>query len=197
MRPNSYAYLYVLCFWAVFAWIFLPEFLLIIRSRRRAAVLSTSDAGSLLVILLGFGVAVVVAMHLTRVPALRWPANDLRAISIAGLAVAVAGSLIRRHCRRVLGRYFTATVAAQADQPVVATGAYAWIRHPAYAGGILINTGIGIALGSWASALLLLAVSAAVYSYRIRVEERALMATIGESYRVFANTRKRLIPYVY
>ncbi len=197
MRPNSYAFLYVLLFWAVFAWIFLPEFLLIIRSKRQAADLSSSDAGSLLIILLGFGVAVVVAVRLARVPALRWPASDLRAVSIAGLVVAVVGSLLRRHCRRVLGRYFTATVAAQANQPVIATGAYAWMRHPAYAGGILINTGIGIALGSWASTLLLLAVSTAVYCYRIRVEERALMATIGEPYRVFASRRKRLIPYVY
>jgi protein-S-isoprenylcysteine O-methyltransferase Ste14 len=187
----------VLLFWAVFAWIFLPEFLLIIRSKRGATALSSSDAGSLLVILLGFGVAVVVAARLARVPALRWPVSDLRAISIAGLAVAVAGSLLRRHCRRVLGSYFTATVAAQANQPVIATGAYAWMRHPAYAGGILVNTGIGIALGSWASALLLLVVSTALYGYRIRVEERALVATIGEAYRLFSNTRKRLIPYVY
>ncbi len=197
MSPNSYSYLYVLLFWAVFAWIFLPEFLLIIRSERRAAVLSSSDAGSLLVILLGFGVAVLVAARLATVPTLRWPASDLRTISIVGLVVAVAGSLLRRHCRRVLGRYFTANVAVQANQPVIVTGAYTWMRHPSYAGGILINTGIGIALGSWASALLLLAVSTVVYCYRIRVEERALMATIGESYRVFANTRKRLIPYVY
>ena len=36
-----------------------------------------------------------------------------------------------------------------------------------------------------------------VYSYRIAVEERALLAAIGEPYRQFMSTRKRLIPFVY
>jgi protein-S-isoprenylcysteine O-methyltransferase Ste14 len=36
-----------------------------------------------------------------------------------------------------------------------------------------------------------------VYSYRIAVEERAMLAAIGEPYREFMRTRKRLIPFVY
>jgi protein-S-isoprenylcysteine O-methyltransferase Ste14 len=47
------------------------------------------------------------------------------------------------------------------------------------------------------SALVLLAVSVALYVYRIEVEERALLATIGDSYRTFCAPRKRLIPGVY
>jgi len=60
-----------------------------------------------------------------------------------------------------------------------------------------MNAGVGLGLGSWASALLLTLVSAAVYSYRIAVEERALSAAIGDPYREFMATRKRLIPFVY
>ncbi|MFI5311021.1 MAG: methyltransferase family protein, partial [Gemmatimonadales bacterium] len=86
---------------------------------------------------------------------------------------------------------------AHADQQVVTSGAYAKLRHPAYTGGIVMNTGIGVALGSWASALLLLVVSFLVYAYRIKVEERALLAAIGEPYREFMRTRKRLIPFIY
>jgi len=40
-------------------------------------------------------------------------------------------------------------------------------------------------------------ISFAVYGYRIAVEERALLAAIGEPYREFMSTRKRLIPFVY
>jgi protein-S-isoprenylcysteine O-methyltransferase Ste14 len=60
-----------------------------------------------------------------------------------------------------------------------------------------MNAGIGLALGSWASAVLLTVVSFAVYSYRIVVEERALLAAIGEPYEQFRRTRNRLIPFVY
>jgi protein-S-isoprenylcysteine O-methyltransferase Ste14 len=60
-----------------------------------------------------------------------------------------------------------------------------------------MNTGIGIALGSWASVATMAVTNFVVYSYRIAVEERALLAEIGEPYRQFMTTRKRLIPFVY
>ena len=37
----------------------------------------------------------------------------------------------------------------------------------------------------------------ASYSYRMNVEERALLATLGEPYREFMRTRKRVIPFIY
>jgi protein-S-isoprenylcysteine O-methyltransferase Ste14 len=61
----------------------------------------------------------------------------------------------------------------------------------------MLNTGIGLALGSWASALIAAASSLALYSYRMAVEERALVAALGEPYREFMRTRKRVIPWVY
>ena len=97
----------------------------------------------------------------------------------------------------MLGASFTGDVRASADQEIVTRGAYAILRHPSYTAGILMNTGIGIALGSWGSAATLALVSFAVYSYRIMVEERALLAIIGEPYKRFMSTRKRLIPFVY
>jgi protein-S-isoprenylcysteine O-methyltransferase Ste14 len=97
----------------------------------------------------------------------------------------------------MLGSSFTGDVRASADQAVVTRGAYAILRHPSYTAGILLNTGIGIALGSWASAGIQAIASVAAYSYRIAVEERALLATVGEPYRQFMSTRKRLIPFVY
>lgn len=67
---------------------------------------------------------------------------------------------------------------------------------PAFSG-ILMNTGLGVALGSWASTTLLVLASFVVYRYRIAVEERALLAAVGEPYREFMRTRRRLIPYIY
>jgi protein-S-isoprenylcysteine O-methyltransferase Ste14 len=109
----------------------------------------------------------------------------------------IAGSLLRRHCFRVLGKSFTGDVRASADQQVVSSGAYSILRHPSYTAAIILNSGLALALGSWASLVVLMVVSLVVYSYRISVEERVLLTTIGEPYRQFMNSRKRLIPFVY
>lgn len=193
MRPLPFVWPYALLFWGTFFWVFWPEFGIVRRARRAPGA---EDARSLQVILLGMWVALLGAFFLAFVPALQFPRHRV-AIFLAGLAVLVSGSLLRRHCWRMLGSSFTGDVRARADQEVVTRGAYAILRHPSYTAGILVNTGVGIVLGSWASAAILLLVSFAVYSYRIAVEERALLAAIGEPYREFTRTRKRVIPFVY
>ena len=55
---------------------------------------------------------------------------------------------------------------------------------------------IGVALANWASIAVMTLVPIAVYSYRVKVEERALLASLGEPYRVFVQTRKRFVPFV-
>jgi len=96
-----------------------------------------------------------------------------------------------------LGSSFTGDVRADPNQRIMTTGAYALLRHPSYSAGILMNIGIGLALGSWASTALLALAAFAVYSYRIAVEERALIRVIGEPYRDFMSKRRRLIPFIY
>jgi protein-S-isoprenylcysteine O-methyltransferase Ste14 len=195
MKPLPYTWPYALIFWAVFVWAFWPEVGIINRARRD--VDSAADGGSLRVILLGMWVAFLAAFPLASVPAAQLPTGYRMLAFAVGVAVLVAGSLLRRHCWRVLGESFTGNVQARPDQPIMQSGAYALVRHPSYTGGILMNTGIGLALGSWASAGLLAIVSVAVYRYRMQVEERTLLATIGEPYRRFLQGRKRLIPFVY
>jgi protein-S-isoprenylcysteine O-methyltransferase Ste14 len=174
-------------------WAFWPEFRIVRAARREA---TPQDAKSLQVITLGMWIAYVGAYPLAWVPAFQFRTHRA-AVFFTGLALLVAGSLLRRHCWRMLGASFTGDVRAHRDQEVITRGAYRWLRHPSYTAGALMNTAIGVALGSWGSTLLLLLVSVAVYSYRIAVEERALLAVIGEPYARFLRTRKRLIPFLY
>jgi protein-S-isoprenylcysteine O-methyltransferase Ste14 len=148
-------------------------------------------------IALGGSIAIAVSLPLAGVSFLRLPPAWLPLAFFAGMATLIAGSLLRRHCWRQLGPSFTGDVRATPDQPIVTTGAYTMVRHPSYSAGILMNTGIGVALGSWGSTALLVLAACAVYAYRISVEERVLLAVIGEPYREFVRTRWRLIPYVY
>jgi protein-S-isoprenylcysteine O-methyltransferase Ste14 len=106
------------------------------------------------------------------------------------------GSLLRRYCFRTLGKYFTGDVRATPDQPVICSGPYRMVRHPSYTAGMIMFIGIGLALGNWFSLVLLTIATIATYSYRVVVEERVLLATIGESYGNYMKERKRFIPYV-
>lgn len=97
----------------------------------------------------------------------------------------------------MLGASFTVEVRASADQPLVASGAYRFLRHPAYLAGLLMLTGFGLATASLASALLMLATALFVYIRRINSEELALLDAMGERYRAYCATRRKIIPFIY
>jgi protein-S-isoprenylcysteine O-methyltransferase Ste14 len=197
MRPLTFVWPYWPLFWAVCIWAFAPEFRIVRKAQKPATHADSPDAGSVRVIVLGGSFAAAIAFPLAWVPALRLPAALGPAAFVLGVATLVAASLLRRHCWRLLGASFTGDVRAHPDQRIVTTGAYALVRHPSYTAGILMNIGIGLALGSWASTALLALASFIVYGYRIAVEERTLLAVVGDPYRRFIRTRRRLIPFIY
>jgi protein-S-isoprenylcysteine O-methyltransferase Ste14 len=197
MRPLLFVWPYWPLFWAVCVWAFLPEARIIRKARKAASQSDSPDAGSVRFIVFGGSIAAALAIPLAWVPALRVPTALAAAVFLLGVATMVAGGLLRRHCWRLLGTSFTGDVRARPDQAIVTQGAYALLRHPSYSAGILMNTGFGLALGSWASTALLTLAAFAVYRYRIFVEERTLLAVVGEPYREFMRTRRRLIPFIY
>jgi protein-S-isoprenylcysteine O-methyltransferase Ste14 len=197
MKPLPYVFPYALIFWAIFAWAFWPEFQIVRRARQSARRADSPDAGSYRVIVIGMWIAFAAAFPLAWVDGLQFPRNAHVAVLIVGLIFLIGGSLLRRHCWHMLGSSFTGDVQAHVGQRIVTSGAYALLRHPSYTAGMLMNAGVGLALGSWASAALLVVSSVAVYCYRMVVEERALLSAVGQPYREFLRTRKRLIPYVY
>jgi protein-S-isoprenylcysteine O-methyltransferase Ste14 len=195
VRPLVYTWPYLL-FWVVAIWVFLPEMKLTQRDRASAARPDSPDRGSMKVIVVGGQIAMWLAVLTSgfgpTVMRLEW---RVPAMWIGGMLL-VSGSLLRRHCWRMLGEFFTGDVKARADQPVIDRGAYRWVRHPSYTGGLLIFTGLGVAFGNWLSLALLVGSTIAVYIYRVRIEEKTLLATIGQPYARFMATRKRFIPFV-
>ncbi len=113
------------------------------------------------------------------------------------LAIAWAGIALRWWSFRTLGRYFTFTVMTSANQPVITNGPYRFLRHPSYAGLLLIIAGIGFSYRNWLSIACLIFFPLIGFVYRIRVEEAALSATLGDAYTTYASGRKRLIPFVW
>ncbi len=115
----------------------------------------------------------------------------------AGLVLMAAGIALRLWSFQTLGRYFTFSVRVSPDQPVVTSGPYRLVRHPGYAGGILATFGIGIIWGNWISLAALCLFTVAMIIWRVRTEERALLAALDDRYRRYAATRKRLIPLIW
>ena len=71
------------------------------------------------------------------------------------------------------------------------------LRHPSYAGLLLALAGCGLMVGNWFGALCSLALVLAALVHRIRIEERALSAALGDRYDDFAASRARLVPGVW
>jgi protein-S-isoprenylcysteine O-methyltransferase Ste14 len=115
----------------------------------------------------------------------------------AGMVVLLAGLVLRGWSFKTLGQYFTHTVMVSSDQPVVARGPYRVLRHPSYTGVLLAITGIGLASANWADLAGLILVTVTALLVRIHAEESALMATLGDRYRVYAAQHKRLVPLVW
>ena len=92
---------------------------------------------------------------------------------------------------------FTAVVKTSADQRLISTGPYRWLRHPSYTGILVALVGAAVTFESWFGAAAIVLVMVPVYLHRIRVEERALLARFGDEYRQFAARRWALLPPLY
>ena len=196
MRPLLIVLPHAIVFWVVWLWAFLPEFKIVQRARKAAKVEGSKDAGSIQVIMDAGQAGLLLAIAAWWVKAAAFSADLRLPLFYLGVVFIVGGGMLRRLCWRTLGEYFTGDVRARADQPVIQTGPYRWVRHPSYTAGILMTVGIGLALGNWLSLALSTLAAALPYVYRVKVEERALLSEIGEPYAEFMRTRKRFIPYI-
>jgi protein-S-isoprenylcysteine O-methyltransferase Ste14 len=97
----------------------------------------------------------------------------------------------------MLGSSFTGAVIVKPQQTVVDRGAYRYVRHPSYTAGLILFTGVGLALGNWLSLVVLVVVVGLVYAYRVHIEERALLAVLGDQYRQYMMRTQRFVPFLF
>jgi protein-S-isoprenylcysteine O-methyltransferase Ste14 len=117
------------------------------------------------------------------------------AVSLVGDALVVAGLVIGL-LTVAQNSYAAATIQVEADQKLASKGLYSLVRHPMYAGNVLLMVGMPLALGSY-WALLLVAPIVVVLIFRILDEEKMLSHELAGYPEYAHQVRYRLLPYVW
>ena len=163
--------------------------------KRRGTVTTSSDKGSIWFLLsciaLGYvSTFVIGASTLGRI--YHW---DL--FFAIGALMVVTGSFIRVNAIMTLKHHFTYTVTNVENHELIETGLYKYLRHPGYLGQVLIFTGIATGLSNWLSISVMFILVMIGFSYRIKVEEKFLVAEMGEKYMNYQKRTKRLFLGIY
>jgi protein-S-isoprenylcysteine O-methyltransferase Ste14 len=166
-----------LLFWLAYAFMVVPEMLGALFQRERAMV-QNRDRGSERILVAGIVGSQILAFNLA--------VAETKAVIGLDQAAFLA-----------VGRFFTRNVAIREDHEIIRAGPYRYVRHPSYSGYLMAAVGLGIALDNWLALGVLLFANAAVFGYRIRVEEAVLVAAFGQDYVAYQRTTRRIIPLIY
>jgi protein-S-isoprenylcysteine O-methyltransferase Ste14 len=123
-------------------------------------------------------------------------AIDGDAVRYLGLALFVAGSVLRLAPVFVLGRRFSGLVAIQQGHELVTSGLYGVIRHPSYLGLLLGTFGWSLVFRSAIGVLVTLLLLPPLVA-RMNSEEALLESEFGAQYAEYRRRTWRLLPFVY
>ena len=113
---------------------------------------------------------------------------------VAEIVVVVGFWIVYRTFRE--NTYTAATIEVATEQRVITTGPYATVRHPMYAGALLMLLATPIALASWWALLGFIPILAVII-LRLQSEERYLEANLTGYAEYRTRVRSRLLPGVF
>jgi protein-S-isoprenylcysteine O-methyltransferase Ste14 len=164
------------------------------RQRGAAASLNASrdDRGTTRMIVAAYATAAVAA-PLVR---LMWRPKLPRAAGPVGVGLEAAGLGLRAWSMRTLGGSYSRTLRVDKAQRIVETGPYRLVRHPGYAGSLLIWTGFALTSRSLPVVEVVAGLLGVAYHRRVAAEE-ALLRRDLRGYVAYSKRTKRLIPFVW
>jgi protein-S-isoprenylcysteine O-methyltransferase Ste14 len=122
--------------------------------------------------------------------------RQAEAVRYLGLGLFSVGCAAMHWAVACLDKQFSVQVTIQEDHRLVTDGPYRYLRHPRYAGVIMVFLGISLVFRSWL-ALPLVGTLALVLIWRIQDEEALLRREIGSDWEAYSKTTWRLIPFVF
>jgi protein-S-isoprenylcysteine O-methyltransferase Ste14 len=116
-------------------------------------------------------------------------------VSLVGDVLVALGLMINLLVMRE-NSFAGSTVETVSGQKVIASGPYAFIRHPMYFGVLIMVAGVPLALGSWWG-LAVLAITIPVLMWRILDEEKILEKDLPGYAEYTQKVHQRLVPYLW
>lgn len=116
-------------------------------------------------------------------------------VQTIGLALALAGVLLACWSRGLLGANWSSVVQVKQDHELIERGPYRRVRHPIYAGLLLLFLGNAILVAEWRG-LLAVAIVFASFWRKLRLEERWLAQHFGPPYLDYVKRTDALVPGV-
>lgn len=114
-----------------------------------------------------------------------------------GIIILIIGGFLMCSGRIILGKYSSLIITIEQSHRLVTTGPYSIIRHPIYAGIILMFFGYTLSFCSIIGTIFILSFFGVWFRKRIKLEEQLLIQTFGEEYLDYMKHTKRLIPFIY
>ncbi len=144
-------------------------------------------------------VGMMAAFYLPPIEYLAFEAILPRAISleILGLGLVILGVALLIWARRALGGSYSGHLTVKEEQELVQRGPYRFLRHPAYAGYLLMAAGLSLGYSSLGGLAAIAILLLPCLIYRIKAEEKIMVEQYGETYRVYIHTTKGLIPGIW
>src|SRR5262245_39730033 len=191
MLTNVVSYLLIICF------LFMQR---ILRRGEQAKSLSPgeTDRGTTRLIGMAFGLsflALIIAPWLNAFEVARLDIGF--PVGWAGIASMLVGLALRWWANATLGRFYTSTLRLSEEQQIVKKGPYRLVRHPGYAGVLLLWMGAAVASQNWLAAGITIALMSIAYVHRIKSEEFILLTAFGAQYREYMSSTWRLVPWVF
>lgn len=152
------------------------------------------DKGSFWVVIIGIFFTIFISFYL-RGFGFGFFMNDV--LQYLGIVLMALGIVVREWAIFVLGKGFTVKVHVQEKGKLITRGPYKYVRHPSYTGGFLTIIGLPLAIGTWFGLIVVLMINLITYSYRMNIEEKALVEAYGDEYKNYMKKTKRLIPGIY
>ena len=139
-------------------------------------------------------VAVEIARRSATLAALQRTELHSVPLAVIGALLVTAGAVVAFSARAVIGRNWGTPGTRKTDTELVTTGPYALIRHPIYAGILLMM--IGSAIGLFPSWWLVAAAAGAYFIVSARSEERFMTERFPDAYPAYRARTKMMIPFL-
>jgi protein-S-isoprenylcysteine O-methyltransferase Ste14 len=120
----------------------------------------------------------------------------IAAIAWLGLVPLCVSLWLFRRSHVDLGPNWSISLQVREHHTLVKTGVYRLIRHPMYSSFFLLGLSQMLLLPNWLAGASGLIGVALLVVFRVRREERMMLQTIGDEYRGYMASTKRLIPWV-